>query len=132
VARDKWPPGLAQDIAPLWHEPHGDRQTELVVRVRDAADRAWAEGLLRSALLTEAEMALPPAAWRATLGDPYALAWERTLLATQQPDELGDLEALSLKAEQRKLVFTSQGDGSTQLRERRVRAMQLGECAPCE
>ena len=26
-----WPPGLEEAIAPLWHEPYGDRQNEIVV-----------------------------------------------------------------------------------------------------
>ena len=32
LPQDEWPAGLAEDIAALWHEPHGDRQSELLLR----------------------------------------------------------------------------------------------------
>jgi G3E family GTPase len=35
VNRDVWPEGLHEAIAPLWHEPHGDRQVELVIIGKD-------------------------------------------------------------------------------------------------
>ena len=44
----------------MWHEPHGDRQTELAVRVAAAADRPWVEAHLRGALISEEEMLQEP------------------------------------------------------------------------
>ena len=105
MARDKWPPGLAHDIAPLWHEPHGDRQTELVGCVRDEATRRWVEERLRGVLLTEEEMAQGSEAWVEQMSDPYAEAWEQTLHRQQEENRLSHtqgidlLEGLALRAE---------------------------------
>ena len=103
IPKEKWPMGLARDIAPLWHEPHGDRQTELVGRVRDEATRRWVEERLRGALLTEAEMVQGSEAWPEQMSDPYAEAWEQTLLLrSQNPEGLDYLERLALRAEERR------------------------------
>ena len=88
--RDKWPEGLAADLeaANLWHEPHGDRQTELVASVVSADDQKWLEGLLEGALLTEAEMAEGLHKWcdggNILVDDPYAEAWEAVLRAESE------------------------------------------------
>jgi len=93
--------GLARDIAPLWHEPHGDRQTELVGCVRDEATRRWVEERLRGALLTEAEMAQGSEAWAEQMSDPYAEAWEQGL-DDQEAQGLDYLARLELRAEERR------------------------------
>ena len=104
VPREMRPMGLAHDIAPLWHEPHGDRQTELVGCVRDEATRRWVEERLRGVLLTEEEMAHGSEAWVEQMSDPYAEAWEQTLLRQQEENRQGFkgldyLERLALRAE---------------------------------
>ena len=131
VGREKWPLGLAADIAPLWHEPYGDRQTELVACVRAEADRAAVEAQLRAALLSDAELARGPKAWAAQLEDPYREGWEHTVLRTREPEGLSYLDSSALKVEQRKLTFASKPE-DVQLRERRMRAFQMGACVPCE
>lgn len=75
IDRETWPEGLAADLAPLWREPHGDRQTEIVV-IGVRMERAAVEARLREALLTETEMAGGPEAWAADLADPFAEAWD--------------------------------------------------------
>ena len=115
IPREKWPAGLARDIAPLWHAPHGDRQTELVGCVRDEATRLWVEERLRGALLTDEEMAQGSEVWAEQMGDPYAEAWEQTLLRYQKPQGLDFLERLAIRAEAR------------------VQLVQLPEtCVPCD
>ena len=115
IPREKWPAGLARDIAPLWHAPHGDRQTELVGCVRDEATRLWVEERLRGALLTDEEMAQGSEVWAEQMGDPYAEAWEQTLLRYQKPQGLDFLERLAICAEAR------------------VQLVQLPEtCVPCD
>ena len=73
MERDLWPEGLEEDIRPLWHETHGDRQTELVC-IGQELDHAAVEKALRACLLTEKEMAGGVEAW-AALPDPFASAW---------------------------------------------------------
>ncbi|KAJ1634675.1 cobalamin synthesis protein cobW C-terminal domain-containing protein, partial [Pavlovales sp. CCMP2436] len=75
IDREAWPEGLAEDLKPLWREPHGDRQSEVVV-IGVLMDRAAVEARLRRTLLTEAEMAAGPEAWAAELPDPFADTWD--------------------------------------------------------
>jgi hypothetical protein len=48
VPRAEWPAGLGEAIAPLWRDPHGDRQIELVV-IAEAAEAAEARCWARAA-----------------------------------------------------------------------------------
>lgn len=73
IDREAWPAGLSDAIAPLWHEPYGDRQNELVVIGRNM-DADKIKSLLIACLLTEAEFALGPASW-ATFFDPLDACW---------------------------------------------------------
>ena len=84
IAREMWPEGLEDDIKPLWHEEHGDRQTELVC-IGQELDHAAVEKALRACLLTEKEMAGGVEAW-AALPDPFADAWDREMLAGDTHD----------------------------------------------
>ena len=77
LPREEWPEGLADDIRPLWHEQHGDRQSELVC-IGQELRHAEASAALEACLLTEAEMAGGAEAW-AAFADPFAEAWEREL-----------------------------------------------------
>ena len=67
--RETWPAGLAAEIAPLWHEPYGDRQTELRVIAKSCLFCNDLETRLRSAVLTHAEAAGGEKVWEALL-DP--------------------------------------------------------------
>ena len=77
MGRDLWPEQLEEDLRPLWHEEHGDRQSELVCIGQDLDHTAVAEAL-NACLLTEAEMAGGAEVW-AAFSDPFAEAWEREL-----------------------------------------------------
>jgi G3E family GTPase len=75
IDRDAWPEGLADDLKPLWHEPHGDRQTEIVV-IGVRMERAAVEARLNATLLSDAELAAGPDEWARALDDPFADAWD--------------------------------------------------------
>eukprot|EP00930_Biecheleria_cincta_P057491 TRINITY_DN43425_c0_g1_i1.p1 TRINITY_DN43425_c0_g1~~TRINITY_DN43425_c0_g1_i1.p1 ORF type:complete len:944 (+),score=161.70 TRINITY_DN43425_c0_g1_i1:280-2832(+) len=62
VPRAEWPPGLEQDIVPLWHEPYGDRQNELVC-IGHHMDEAAVTDALKLCLLSDEEFCLGPAEW---------------------------------------------------------------------
>ena len=94
VPRETWPAGLAAEIVPLWHEPHGDRQTELGVRVAAAVDRPWVEAHLQAALVSEEELLQGPLALRGQLHDPYLLAWEAELNEDPVPGVIALVAAL--------------------------------------
>jgi len=51
-----WPEGLEAAIAPLWREPHGDRQQELVI-IGQSLDKEAIWATLDNVLCTEEEMA---------------------------------------------------------------------------
>ena len=95
IPRAKWPEGLEADIKPLWHEPMGDRQTELAL-LPLAADgpplptAACAElcARLEACLVTEAEAGLPPA----ELDDPFAELWKPVLLAAAKEENAAKIE----------------------------------------
>ena len=71
IPKEDWPAGLAEAIAPLWDETHGDRQNELVVIGRNM-DKAAVDAALRRCLVTDAELAAcPPEAWEQAFGDPW-------------------------------------------------------------
>jgi G3E family GTPase len=73
LAREDWPAGLSDAIAPLWHEPYGDRQNELVI-IGKSMDTEKVRAKFVECLLTDAEFALGPAAWSGYL-DPLAPSW---------------------------------------------------------
>lgn len=91
VPRSKWPPGLAEEIIPLWHEPHGDRQTEL--SLPSAESPAEQEALrkmldmLKAALVDEEEWAAPE-----QLDDPWVDAWEAALKATAAEELAAEID----------------------------------------
>lgn len=71
VPRSDWPAALEHDIAPLWAEPHGDRQQELVV-IGHLMDAAAARAALDACLLTADEAAAGALAW-SLLDDPFVV-----------------------------------------------------------
>ena len=83
VDRREWPKGLAADLVPpLWQEPWGDRQNELVVIGKDM-DHDAVRAALDACLLTDAEMAGGSASWEAELPNPWKAQWEAALLAAE-------------------------------------------------
>lgn len=62
VSKSEWPEGLEEEIQPLWTEPYGDRQSELVCIGLDL-NKTLAEEALTACLLTDSEFAAGPSAW---------------------------------------------------------------------
>lgn len=76
--RNEWPEGLEDCILPLWHEEHGDRQTELVC-IGQELNHAAVRVELDKTLLTEEEMAAGHENWEKLI-DPFREAWNQTLV----------------------------------------------------
>ena len=77
----EWPQGLAEDLrdSGFWHEPYGDRQTELRIEIASsggeivgdkAAGQRAIEAALDACLLTDAEFAAGPLGWD-EMKDPF-------------------------------------------------------------
>ncbi|KAG7362783.1 cobalamin synthesis protein, P47K [Nitzschia inconspicua] len=88
IKRDEWPAGLEQAIAPLWYEPHGDRQQEIVV-IGQSLDKEEVSRLLDSCLLSDDEMACGQKSWHDMCfeaGDPFKLDWD-AMTEIQKPSD---------------------------------------------
>ena len=69
VPQEEWPEGLREAIAPLWHEPHGDRQQELVM-IGQHMDIPAIQAELQKCLLLEDEFKKGREHWL-ELSDPF-------------------------------------------------------------
>lgn len=86
IDKADWPKNLERDIAPLWHEPYGDRQQEIVI-IGSSLDRDGITKTLEACLLSEDEMAQGQEAWyqlAAEAGDPFEEAWQAAIEALWQ------------------------------------------------
>ena len=93
VPEDKWPPGLAEELKPLWNETHGDRQTDLTLH--GIKDEATLDALLKSleaCVLTEAEAAAEGAAEAAVEHDPFAEEWRQLLEASADAERAAKIQ----------------------------------------
>eukprot|EP00949_MAST-11_sp_MAST-11-sp1_P003878 g3878.t1 len=63
IPKEDWPAGLEEEIKPLWHEPFGDRQQEIVM-IGQSMDQAAIEAAFQKCLLTEEELAAGVDGWR--------------------------------------------------------------------
>jgi len=88
VDKEDWPKGLESAIIPLWHEPYGDRQQEIVV-IGQYLDQEIAKEMLNACLLNDAEMGLGPEGWFAewSSSDPFAPAWDAALQIKQDEED---------------------------------------------
>ena len=72
----------------MWHEPWGDRQTELVVIGQDMDHKA-VTAALEACVLTDAEMEGGAALWESRFANPWKAAWDKELeIAAIQKAEL--------------------------------------------
>ena len=77
IDKGDWPANLERDIAPLWHEPYGDRQQEIVV-IGQHLDQEFVINTLNACLLSDSEMEAGPEKWTRFL-DPFSDAWDQAL-----------------------------------------------------
>uniref|UniRef100_A0A7S4BA55 CobW C-terminal domain-containing protein n=1 Tax=Chrysotila carterae TaxID=13221 RepID=A0A7S4BA55_CHRCT len=90
--KEVWPEGLEQDLAPLWHEPHGDRQVELVC-IGTHMDHDVVRRALEACLLTDAEFDAGSEAWKG-YEDPFADEWAfLEAIATAQHEQEAENKA---------------------------------------
>ncbi len=77
IDKEEWPENLEQAIAPLWHEPYGDRQQEIVI-IGQSMDKEAVIQTLNDCLLTDEELAEGQKAWNRMCeeaGDPFQDQW---------------------------------------------------------
>ena len=75
IDKTLWPAGLSDAIAPLWHEPYGDRQNEIVVIGKDM-NHELVRSILNECVLTEDEFARGPEFWTSSIScDPFQEQW---------------------------------------------------------
>ena len=89
VDKCDWPDGLDDAIKPLWHEPYGDRQQEIVVIIgqysQDNKDQVTAA--LDLCLLTDEEMELGQDVWNTRFEDPFQESWDEAIDSFLLTDE---------------------------------------------
>jgi G3E family GTPase len=83
VDRQEWPEGLEASIKPLWHAPHGDRQTEVVI-IGQNMEKDVVEAALLGCCLTDEEFGLAPDVWDEQFDNPYHEEWNALLTTLQQ------------------------------------------------
>ena len=88
IDKQDWPENLERDIAPLWHEPYGDRQQEIVI-IGQNLNKQEVTAALKSCLLSEDEMSLGQESWYklcSEAGDPFQEAWDAAIEAATTQD----------------------------------------------
>ena len=87
IDRQDWPENLARDIGPLWHEPYGDRQQEIVI-IGQSLDKEAITCALEDCLFTTDEMDQGQEAWYDLVnqagGDPFQEEWDATIAAAME------------------------------------------------
>mmetsp|Transcript_26939 Transcript_26939/g.40460 ORF Transcript_26939/g.40460 Transcript_26939/m.40460 type:complete len:1047 (-) Transcript_26939:411-3551(-) len=81
-----WPANLKSDIASLWHEPHGDRQQEIVI-IGQSLDRDAITQALNECLVSDSEMEMGQESWYRTcekFGDPFQENWDAAIEEAMQ------------------------------------------------
>jgi G3E family GTPase len=76
IGRTEWPSGLAAAIQPLWREPYGDRQVELMCIgfFNDLESRKSIESRLNKCLVTDLEYEVGQTAWN-EMDDPFSFSY---------------------------------------------------------
>lgn len=84
IDKNDWPVGLEEAIAPLWHEPFGDRQQEIVV-IGQRYDKDHVTARLRNCLLIENEMKMGQEEWhKLCQPDPFRESWDAAIESFMQ------------------------------------------------
>lgn len=83
IDKEHWPENLEEAIAPLWHEPYGDRQQEIVI-IGQTMDKEAIIKTLNDCLLSDEEVAEGQQAWNRMCdeaGDPFRDQWDAAIAA---------------------------------------------------
>jgi len=91
IDKEHWPPNLEEAITPLWKEPYGDRQQEIVI-IGQQLDKESIKSALDSCLLTDDEMTKGQDVWNemcADAGDPFREDWDAAIDQVLNNDESG-------------------------------------------
>lgn len=90
IDKSHWPDGLERTIAPLWHEPYGDRQQEIVI-IGQSLDKEAVTQPLNACLLSDDEFFKGQTAWNRLCeleGDPFQHDWQNAIeLAMKEAHE---------------------------------------------
>ena len=77
IDKENWPPGLEDELKPLWHDIYGDKQQEIVV-IGQNMDVPAITNRLDECLLSNDELNLEEEAWNrlsVDAGDPFYNDW---------------------------------------------------------
>jgi hypothetical protein len=109
--RSQWPEGLGDAIAPLWHEPWGDRQNELIV-IGHNMDHGKVKAALDACVLSDEEMAGGEVRWEESFENPWKEGWQKELdiLAGQAADHQHDHAHEAAGAEECAHIKTNPSD----------------------
>lgn len=81
IDKSHWPENLEQAIAPLWREPYGDRQQEIVI-IGKSLDKEAVHKALDECLVTEESMKVGQEVWDKLIkeiGDPFQETWDAAI-----------------------------------------------------
>lgn len=81
IDKEHWPENLEREIAPLWHEPYGDRQQE-IVWIGQSLDKEAITAILNACLVSDEDMNLGPDGWAvqgAQRKDPFQKHWQAAI-----------------------------------------------------
>eukprot|EP00578_Thalassiosira_sp_NH16_P017239 CAMPEP_0181107682 /NCGR_PEP_ID=MMETSP1071-20121207/17216_1 /TAXON_ID=35127 /ORGANISM="Thalassiosira sp., Strain NH16" /LENGTH=1123 /DNA_ID=CAMNT_0023191213 /DNA_START=147 /DNA_END=3519 /DNA_ORIENTATION=- len=93
IDRENWPEGLEAALAPLWVEPHGDRQQEIVIIGKELNREAICSAL-DECLLGDKDMTMSIEDLNqvcADAGDPFYETWYNAIESTAHETEAGQV-----------------------------------------
>ena len=86
IDKSHWPENLERTIAPLWHEPYGDRQQEIVIIGQNLDQEAVCKAL-NECLVSDDSMKVGQELWKKTVqksGDPFKETWDAAIILAQK------------------------------------------------
>ncbi len=86
IDKEHWPANLEKNIAPLWHEPYGDRQQEIVI-IGQSLDKDAICSALDDCLVSDDSMKLGQESWDNIVqeaGDPFQETWDAAIALAQE------------------------------------------------
>jgi G3E family GTPase len=86
IDKSHWPENLERDIGPLWHEPYGDRQQEIVVIGQNLNQEAVCRAF-NECLVSDDSMKVGQELWNKMVqesGDPFQDTWDEAIVLAQK------------------------------------------------